>query len=81
MYKALEPYSITVAGGRIYGVGVAGFSLGGGYSWISNSVGLAIDNIVSYELVLPSGQIVTVTATSYPDLFFGLKGGMNNFVS
>ena len=48
-----------------------GFFLG--YSWLSNQYGLTIDNIVAYELVLPSGTITTVTETSNPDLWFGLR--------
>ncbi len=32
VYAALEPYGRTVVGGRFPGVGVAGFSLGGGQS-------------------------------------------------
>lgn len=49
-YKGLEPYNITVVGGRISGVGVAGLTLGGGYSWKSNQYGLTIDNIFEYEV-------------------------------
>ncbi|CAF1344695.1 unnamed protein product, partial [Adineta ricciae] len=79
VYKVLEPHSINVVGGRVSGVGVAGFTLGGGYSWKSNQFGLAIDNVIGYELVTPNGTIVDVTNNSYPDLFFGLKGGFNNF--
>lgn len=30
VYEALEPYGVTVVGGRVTGVGVAGFTLGGG---------------------------------------------------
>ena len=30
VYEALEPYDVNVVGGRAGGVGVAGFSLGGG---------------------------------------------------
>lgn len=30
VYAALEPFGITVVGGRVSGVGVAGFTLGGG---------------------------------------------------
>ena len=30
VYSALEPYSVSVVGGRVTGVGVAGFTLGGG---------------------------------------------------
>lgn len=39
-----------------------------------------MDNVVAYQLVLPSGKAVEVTALTYPDLFFGLKGGFNNYV-
>ena len=30
VYAALAPYNVNVVGGRVTGVGVAGFSLGGG---------------------------------------------------
>jgi FAD/FMN-containing dehydrogenase len=30
VYEALEPYGVNVVGGRVTGVGVAGFTLGGG---------------------------------------------------
>ena len=50
VYQALEPYNVTVVGGRISGVGVAGLTLGGGYSWKTNQYGLSSDNIVEYEV-------------------------------
>jgi FAD/FMN-containing dehydrogenase len=50
VYRALEPYNVNVVGGRVSGVGVAGFTLGGGYSWKSNQFGLAIDNVLEYEV-------------------------------
>ncbi|RPD60650.1 FAD-binding domain-containing protein [Lentinus tigrinus ALCF2SS1-7] len=79
VYAALEPYAVNVVGGRVSGVGVAGFTLGGGYSWKTNQYGLTVDNLSGYELVLPNGTVTTVTESSYPDLFWGLKGGYNNF--
>jgi hypothetical protein len=30
VYQALQPYGVNVVGGRVSGVGVAGFTLGGG---------------------------------------------------
>ena len=30
VYKALEPHGVNVVGGRVTGIGVAGFTLGGG---------------------------------------------------
>ncbi|KAL5498615.1 hypothetical protein ACEPAH_1970 [Sanghuangporus vaninii] len=79
VYEYLEPLGVMMAGGRIRPVGVGGLSLGGVYSWKTNQYGLTIDTIVAHELVLPTGEQVHVTNTSYPDLFFGLKGGLNNF--
>ncbi|KAF8899582.1 FAD-binding domain-containing protein [Gymnopilus junonius] len=79
VYAALEPYNVNVVGGRVTGVGVGGFTLGGGYSWLTNQYGLTIDTVTAFELVRPNGQVVTVTEASDPTLFFGLKGGGNNF--
>jgi len=79
VYAALEPHGVTVVGGRVPGVGVAGFTLGGGYSWLANQYGLTIDTVQSFELVMPNGTVLNVTQTSSPDLFFALKGGQNNF--
>ncbi|KAI0825970.1 FAD-binding domain-containing protein [Irpex lacteus] len=78
VYAALEPYGVNVVGGRASGIGVAGFSLGGGYSWLSNQYGLTVDNILAFELVLPNGTVLTVDSW-HPDLLFALKGGYNNF--
>jgi hypothetical protein len=33
VYSVLQSYNVNVVGGRVSGVGVAGFILGGGYSW------------------------------------------------
>ncbi|TDL26277.1 FAD-binding domain-containing protein [Rickenella mellea] len=79
VYNKLNPMGVTVAGGRVMGVGNAGLSLGGGYSWKTDQVGLTIDNIVSHDIVLPSGEMTHVTNQSNPDLFFALRGGLNNF--
>lgn len=51
-----------------------------GYSWKTNEHGLAADNVLAFQLVKPNGQVVIVTKASDPELFFGLKGGFNNFV-
>lgn len=38
-----------------------------------------MDNVISYEVVLPDATLTTASATKNPDLFWGLKGGFNNF--
>ncbi|KAL4069900.1 hypothetical protein V8B97DRAFT_1900693 [Scleroderma yunnanense] len=79
VYAALEPYGVNVVGGTVTGIGVSGLALGGGFSWLTNERGLTIDNVEVFELVMPNGEVVNVTESSYQDLFFGLRGGLNNF--
>lgn len=79
IYSALEKDNATVIGGRVASVGVGGLTLGGGISYFSSQYGLACDNVLSYELVTASGIIITVSQTSYPDLYWALRGGGNNF--
>ncbi|CAF4132375.1 unnamed protein product, partial [Rotaria sp. Silwood2] len=54
-----DPLGVTAIGSRVSGVGVAGLTLGGGYSWKSNQYGLTIDNVVEYEGGLNNFGIVT----------------------
>ncbi|KAL1734966.1 hypothetical protein EV714DRAFT_201399 [Schizophyllum commune] len=79
VYAALDPLGRGAVGGRVPGIGVAGFILGGGYSWYTNQHGLALDNVVAFELVKPNGEVALVSEHSDPDLFFVLKGGYNNY--
>lgn len=44
-----------------------------GYSWLTNQYGLAIDNVVAFEIVTPDGSVVNITEKSNPDLFFALR--------
>lgn len=50
VYQYLEPFGLTVVGGRMGVVGVPGFLLGGGISFFSNQYGWASANVVSYTV-------------------------------
>ncbi|KAH9990413.1 hypothetical protein BJV77DRAFT_1151034 [Russula vinacea] len=78
VYETLEPTGLNLVGGRIPNVGVSGLTLGGGYSFLSNQYGLTVDNVARFELVLPNGTVTNVTSED-DDLWFGLRGGLNNF--
>ena len=50
-----------------------------GYSYHTNQYGLAIDNVIGYELVLPNGTIKDVTCED-EDLWFGLRVSRHRLV-
>ncbi len=56
-------------------VGVVGYTLSGGFGWLLRKYGLAVDSLLSVDMVTMQGEILHVTQASHPDLFGGLGGG------
>eukprot|EP00965_Chrysotila_dentata_P066652 2206987-Pleurochrysis_carterae.AAC.2 len=54
-------------------VGV-GAVLHGGYGAMTKTRGLSIDNVVAYQVVTRTGELLSVTAESDSELFWGLRG-------
>ncbi|KAL4877159.1 hypothetical protein BJY04DRAFT_230844 [Aspergillus karnatakaensis] len=79
VYKALGKYNVAVPGGRGGAVGVGGFITGGGNSFHSAQYGFTCDAVVSFEIVLSTGEIINANKTHNSDLFKALKGGSGNF--
>lgn len=77
--EALQDAGVTVVGGRIGEVGVGGYILGGGLSFLSAEYGWAANNVVEFEVVLYNGTIVTASKDSHPDLYRALKGSGNSY--
>ncbi|KAF2021862.1 FAD-binding domain-containing protein [Aaosphaeria arxii CBS 175.79] len=79
IHKVLDGTGVDVVGGRIGEVGVGGYVIGGGLSFLSTQYGWAANNIVEFEVVLANATIVTASETEHSDLFKALKGGGNNY--
>ena len=75
MHQALAAAGRGIPTGTCPSVGAAGHALGGGLGAQSRHAGLLCDQLTSASVVLPSGQAVTASATSNPDLFWALRGG------
>jgi hypothetical protein len=56
-------------------VGIAGYTLGGGLSWVGRKYGWACNRLSAIEVVTADGEPRTVDAGSDPDLFWALRGG------
>jgi UDP-N-acetylenolpyruvoylglucosamine reductase len=60
-------------------VGVVGYTLGGGLSWLSRRYGLAANRVTAVELVTAEGIFVRADRDHHPDLFWAVRGGGGSF--
>ncbi len=74
-----QEHALHVPGGRVTTTGIGGFTTGGGYGWTSSRYGLACDSLLSAEVVLADGSVVTASEQENEDLFWGIRGGSGNF--
>ncbi|KAF9113993.1 hypothetical protein BGX27_000386 [Mortierella sp. AM989] len=64
----------TINAGTCPSVGIGGHALGGGFGLLSRKYGLLIDRISEMRVVNADGDLITVSATKNPDIFFALRG-------
>jgi FAD/FMN-containing dehydrogenase len=72
-------HGLTAMSGSSPDVGVVGYTLGGGLSWIGRKYGLATNNVRAIEIVTAEGRLVRADAEHHEDLFWALRGGGGSF--
>ncbi|EHL03696.1 FAD-binding protein [Glarea lozoyensis ATCC 20868] len=76
LYAAADKFGYTAVGGECKGVGVTGgYLAGGGHSPLSSMYGMGSDQVLSIDVVLPSGRFITADERNNEDLFWALRGG------
>jgi FAD binding domain len=73
--EAAGAHGLSALPGSSPDVGVTGYTLGGGLSWLGRRYGFACNRVTAIELVDASGEARTVDAGNDPDLFWALRGG------
>ncbi|WP_433634063.1 FAD-binding oxidoreductase [Halomicrococcus sp. NG-SE-24] len=79
MDRETQHFGLVTPGGVISMTGVAGLTLGGGYSHLRRKYGLTADNLRSVNIVTADGEFLTANEEQHEDLFWALRGGGGNF--
>ena len=92
MLDRLPPDTWTLVHGQCLGVGVGGFTLGGGVNMVGSTAryGAAMEQVLEYTLVTAEGELVTVTEGGVvgleegdpragADILMGLRGAGGSY--
>ena len=77
--EAAAEHGLAALAGSSPDVGVVGYTIGGGMSWLGRAYGLSANNVEAIELVTADGRLVRADACTEPDLFWALRGGGGSF--
>jgi len=77
--RETQVFGLIAPGGVVSETGVAGLTLGGGYSHTRRKYGLTSDSLRSVDIVTADGDFLTASADENEDLFWALRGGGGNF--
>jgi hypothetical protein len=76
---AAAEWGLAGLAGSSPNVGVVGYTLGGGLSWLGRAHGLSANNVQAFEVVTADGRLRRADAASETDLFWALRGGGGSF--
>jgi FAD/FMN-containing dehydrogenase len=77
--RETQAFGLAVPSGIVTHTGISGLTLGGGIGWLMRKYGLSIDQLLSVDLITADGELVKVSTSENPDLFWGIRGGGGNF--
>jgi FAD/FMN-containing dehydrogenase len=77
--NAAADHGLAALAGSSPDVGVVGYTLGGGVSWLGRRHGLAANSVTAIELVNADGELIRVDSEHNTDLFWALRGGGGSF--
>ena len=78
---AAGEHGLAYLAGTSPNVGVLGYALGGGLSWMVRRHGLACNSIVGADVVTSDGQLIRIDRDTEPELFWAIRGGGGNLAA
>ncbi len=76
--EAAAAHGLAALAGSSPDVGVVGYTLGGGLSWLARKHGLGANHVTAAEIVTADGTLRRIDRESDPDLFWAIRGGGGN---
>jgi FAD/FMN-containing dehydrogenase len=77
--EAAARHGLAALAGSSPDVGVVGYTLGGGMSFLGRKYGLSANAVRAIELVTADGRLLRCDRENEPDLFWALRGGGGSF--
>jgi FAD/FMN-containing dehydrogenase len=77
--REAQAFGLACPVGVVGHTGVAGLTLGGGMGRLQRRFGFTIDNLLSVDLVTAEGELLHVSGSEHPELFWGIRGAGPNF--
>lgn len=77
--RETQLFGLVTPTGNVSDTGIGGLTLCGGMGNLRRKLGLSVDNLVSVEVVTPSGDVMTASSDENADLFWAVRGGGGNF--
>jgi FAD/FMN-containing dehydrogenase len=76
---AAAEHGLAALAGSSHDVGVVGYTLGGGISWLARKYGLSSNAVLAAEIVDAEGNQRRLDYENDPDLFWAIRGGGGAF--
>ncbi len=77
--EAAAEHGLAALAGSSPDVGVVGYTLGGGLSWLARKHGIGANQVTAVEIVTAKGDFIRADRDNDPDLFWAVRGGGGAF--
>jgi FAD/FMN-containing dehydrogenase len=76
--RETQAFGLATTLGTVSKTGISGLTLGAGWGHLHGKYGLALDNVISLDVVTAYGRLLTANPSENEELFWGLRGSGGN---